>query len=73
MMKKRAVHVYEGDSHKYYKRKNGAAVVIAVCCDCGLSHVEEFMPRKAYIRVRVWRDEKETKKFRGKRRIVGTK
>jgi hypothetical protein len=60
----RIEHVKPGQPIKYYRRKNGTAVVFTVCCDCALTHLEEFTPRKNYIRVRVWRDDEKTKKFR---------
>ena len=65
--------VSNGEIHRYYKRKSGACIVFTVCCDCGLTHLEEFVPRNTYIRVRVWRDEKKTKENRGKRKVVGKK
>jgi hypothetical protein len=60
----------EGKTHRYFRRKNGTAVAYTICCDCGLTHLETFTPRKRYIAVKVWRDEKLTRKFRGKRNIV---
>lgn len=64
------VQVEEGKAERYYTRKDGTAVVFTVCCDCGLTHIDEYLPRKTYIRVRAWRDEARTKKMRGNRRIV---
>lgn len=61
-------HVTPGKPVKYYLRKDGTAVVFTVCCDCSLTHLEEFTPKKTYIRVRVWRDDEKTKKFRKEKR-----
>jgi hypothetical protein len=61
--------VLDGEVHRYSLRKGGSAVLYTVCCDCGLTHLEEFTPRKGYIKVRVWRDEARTKaQRRGKRK-----
>jgi len=65
--------VKNGEIHRYYLRKNRTAIVFTVCCDCGLTHMEEFLPRSTYIRVRVWRDEEGTKANRGKRKVIGKK
>jgi hypothetical protein len=65
---KRTVQIYDGVIHRYHTRRNGAAVVHTVCCDCGLVHVEEFLPKNGYIRVRVWRDDKHTKEVRKRNR-----
>lgn len=58
------VQVHEAEPHRYKLRKDGKAVEYSVCCDCGLVHLEEFTPRKGYIRVRVWRDEDRTEEQR---------
>lgn len=52
--------VHDGQSIRYYKRKDGRAIVFTVCCHCKLTHLEEYLPRKTYIRVRAWRDDKRT-------------
>lgn len=59
--------VRDGEIHRYYKRKNGACIVVTICCDCGLTHVQEFIPKKRYVRVRVWRDDKRTEHERRQR------
>jgi hypothetical protein len=61
---------HEGKRHRYYLRKNGSFVGYTICCDCGLTHLEEIKIRKQYLSVRVWRDEKLTQKHRGKRKVV---
>lgn len=63
----------DGEVCRYWRRKNGIVVIRTACCDCGLVHLEELTPRKMYIRIRVWRDEKLTKKMRGGRRVIGKK
>lgn len=62
------VQVQEGKIERYYQRKDGKCVVFTVCCDCGLTHLEEFLPKKGYIRVRVWRDDTRTKEMHKSRR-----
>ena len=62
-------HVTEGKPHRYYLRPNGTAVAYTICCDCGLTHLEEFTPRKKYIRVRVWREEEFTQKQRRRKKV----
>ena len=57
-----------GEPVRYAMRKNGSALVKTVCCDCKLVHLEEFTPRKTYIRVRVWRDDKLTETLRKRKR-----
>jgi hypothetical protein len=52
--------VYDGQTHRYYTRRDGTAVVFTVCCSCKLVHLEQYLPRKTYIRVRAWRDDKRT-------------
>ena len=59
----------EGTRHRYHLRKGGKFVGYTICCDCGLTHLEEISIKKRYLSVRVWRDEKLTKKHRGKRVI----
>lgn len=63
-------HAVEGKRHRYHLRADGRFVGYTICCDCGLTHLEEISVRKRYLSVRVWRDEKLTRKHRGKRRIV---
>jgi hypothetical protein len=58
----------EGQAHKYHTRKNGTTVVYTVCCDCGLVHLEEFVQKPKYLRVRVWRDDQRTQAIRKQRR-----
>ncbi len=65
--------VLDGKTYRIHKRKNGSFVTYTICCDCGLTHLEEFKVRKNFISAKAWRVEKMTKQFRGKRRIVGTK
>lgn len=57
----KSYRVSPGEPIKYHLRKGGSAYVRTVCCDCGLVHLEEFTPRKAYIRVRAWRDDRYTR------------
>ena len=59
----------EGKPHRYYSRKSGETVVYTVCCDCKLVHLEEFTPRKGYIKVRVWRDDQRTQRLRKGKRV----
>lgn len=59
----------EGKAHRYHLREDGTAVAYTVCCDCGLTHLEEFKPMKKYLRVRVWRDEQRTTEQRRKRQV----
>ena len=61
--------VKEGVPHKYNLRPDGTAVAYTICCDCGLTHLEEFTPRKSYIRVRVWREDERTEHQRKKAHI----
>ena len=58
------VEVQDGETHKYHLRKDGTSVVYTVCCDCNLTHLEEFTPKKDHIRVRVWRDDEKTSDLR---------
>lgn len=62
------IQVSDGEIHRYPLRADGSAVSYTICCDCGLTHLEEFIPRKNYIRVRVWRDEDRTKEQRKRKR-----
>lgn len=61
--------VYDGVPERYWKRRNGAAVLFTVCCDCGLVHLEELTPRGRYIKARVWRDDKRTGEMRKRKRV----
>jgi histidyl-tRNA synthetase len=61
--------VREGKSHRYYLRPDGTAVAYTICCDCGLTHLEEFKPEKRYIRVKVWREEELTQKQRNRKKV----
>lgn len=49
---------------RQYWRKNGSAVELAACCDCGLVHTMQYTPRKRYIAIRAWRNEEVTKQLR---------
>lgn len=60
--------VHDGQVLRYYKRKDGRALAYTICCSCALTHLEEFIPRKNYIRVRVWRDEEKTAWLRSKKK-----
>lgn len=60
--------IYDGVVHRYSRRKDGTAVIYTVCCDCGLTHLEEFLPKRGYIRVRVWREEAITREVRRRRK-----
>jgi hypothetical protein len=62
------VQVLDGEIHRYHVRKDGRYIGFTVCCDCSLVHLEEFTPRKGYIKVRVWRDYKRTKEMRKRKR-----
>ena len=64
----RARQVKNGEPIRYYKRKDGSAVIITRCCDCSLVHVEQLKPTARYIMVRVWRDEKRTQESRRRKR-----
>lgn len=58
------IQVHDGEAHRYLLRKDGRNISYTVCCDCGLTHLEEYTPRKGYIRVRVWRDDDRTAEMR---------
>ena len=64
-------HLSDGQVTRMYSRRDGRVVGYTICCDCGLTHLEELVPRKGYIRLRVWRDDRLTKRHRGNRRVVG--
>ena len=67
-MRPKTEHPKAGEPIRYAIRKGGFALVRTVCCDCKLVHLEEFTPRKTYIRVRVWRDDKLTEMLRKRKR-----
>ena len=58
----------EGQTHRYYRRKNGTSVVYTICCDCSLVHVEQLTPHKRYISVCCWRDDVYTKRLRRRKK-----
>ena len=64
----RPVQISDGETHRYHVRKDGRSITYTVCCDCNLVHLEEFTPRKGYIKVRVWRDDVKTAELRKKKR-----
>lgn len=64
----KVVQVKDGETHRYHLRKDGRCISYTVCCDCGLTHLEEFAPRKNYIKVRVWRDEDKTAEMRKRKK-----
>ncbi len=49
--------------------KKHIAVESMACCDCGLVHLMAYEPRKTYLRVRAWRDERRTREMRRIRRM----
>lgn len=63
----------DGQVSRMWKRKDGRVVTYTICCDCGLTHLEELVDRGRYFRLRVWRDDRLTKRHRGRRRVVGKK
>jgi len=62
------VQVRDGEVHRYHIRKDGRAISYTICCDCGLTHLEEFVPKKTYIKVRVWRDDVRTAEMRRRKK-----
>ena len=65
----KVAHIEDGQRFRSHLRRNGKMVGYIICCDCGLTHLEEITVRKRYLSSRVWRDDKLTKKYRGKRVI----
>lgn len=57
-----------GEVVKVWWRKKHVAVEFVACCDCGLVHLMAYEPRKTYLRVRAWRDERRTREMRKIRR-----
>ena len=57
-----------GEVVRVYWRKKHVAVEFVACCDCGLVHLMAYEPRKTYLRVRAWRDERRTREMRRIRR-----
>ena len=60
--------VTNGKAVRYYRQKDGRALAYEICCDCSLTHAVEIIPRKNYIRMRVWRDEEKTAWLRSKKK-----
>lgn len=56
--------VDEGVSLRYHRRKDGSVVMHTICCDCCLVHLEQYIPNKHYITVKVWRDDANTSRLR---------
>lgn len=61
-------HVTDGETLRYHTRKDGRSLSYEICCDCCLAHRVEMLPRKNYIRVRVWRDDEKTAWLRSKKK-----
>ena len=64
----KTTQVLDGKAYKWYQRKNGTYLEASVCCDCLLVHIVEMKPNKNYMRIKVWRDDKETKRLRKRKR-----
>jgi hypothetical protein len=40
--------------------------VVFICCDCGLAHKHEYIlpPKKGFMRIKMWRDNRTTAQMR---------
>jgi hypothetical protein len=65
----KVVHVENGKAYYWKARKDGTFVEASVCCDCSLVHVLQYKPGKAAMRVKVWRDDKLTNKYRKGKKV----
>ncbi len=60
----RVDQVREGKPYRLKFREDGTAVEYTICCDCSLVHLVEYRPTQSGVTIRVWRDEKQTKRLR---------
>ena len=58
------VQVSDGQLLRHSYRKDGTSFVHNSCCDCGLVHLFQYIPRKRYLGIRAWRDVPLTRALR---------
>ena len=60
--------VIDGKPYYYRLDKDGKVTELSMCCDCQLVHLLEFKPSSRGLRVRAWREDELTAKYRKKKK-----
>ena len=63
------MQVKNGESYTI-KLHKGKVLDYDICCDCGLVHLTEYVPKKKSMQITVWRDDKLTKKQRKRKQVI---